>query len=203
MASGTEQGAAAGDESAPPDRDLGVSRREFLSVLGATAFSGVSLWSSDGPGIRQYLLSKTDPLARRFGAYTAYQLHPEEFVGRMPHDRPSFELWEQGYEPNPLSAAKYHPATRAIDDSSWRRVDEENHRWQWHVHVWAADDEVELFSHYEYRPDPRLLDGESRGDMHQRLRDHLYPNWDINHDSDEANYFLGKACPRIEELLDG
>ncbi len=182
--------------------DREVSRRGLLAALGLTGASVVVVDPNRVPGLRQRLLSGLDPVARRLGTYTAYRLDDAEFVGTVRHEEESFDLRDLGYSHNPLSAAKYHPETNELDDSSWRRVDPDNPRWQWHVHTWEDDTEVEAFSHYEYRPDPRLLSDESPSDMTQRLRDHYDPKWDIYYGPDEANYFLGDACPELRTAVD-
>lgn len=179
-----------------------ISRRGYLSVFSAIGV-GAILGKLDLSDHRSVLLPRLDGLANDHGKYTAYQLRDEEFVGRVtPHDG-EFDLKARSYVPNPLAAAKYHPETEAVDDGSWRRIDEDHPRWQWHVHIWERETgDIELFSHYEYRPDPRLIGDESVSDMTQRLRDHYNPNWDIHHDDEDANYFLGVACPRIRQLVD-
>lgn len=183
-----------------PDRE--ISRRDLLAALGLAGASAVVVDPNRFSGLRQRLLSTSDPVARRLGTYTAYRLDRAEFVGTLQRDRGTFDLRDLGYEHNPLSAAKYHPETDELDDSSWRRVDPDDPRWQWHVHLWENDVEVEAFSHYEYRPDPRLLSGESPSDMTQRLRDHYNPKWDTDYDADEANYFLGDACGELRAVVE-
>lgn len=153
------------------------------------------------PGLRHRLLLKSDPIARRYGKYTAYQLHIDEFIGKVEHDSSALDLRPFDYEYNPMSAAKYHPDTEELDDHSWRRIDPDNPRWQWHVHTWEDASQAEIFSHYEYRPDLVLIGDESISDMNQRLRDHYRPKWDTSHDADEANYFLGVACPRLRAFV--
>lgn len=171
----------------------------WLTIAGTGAALGAS---NRIRAVRRSLLASLDPIASRYGTYTAYQLEREEFVGTVTLDRWEAALRDAGYGVNPLAAAKYHPDTSDPDDGSWRRVDEDNPRWQWHIHAWIGDaGRVELFSHYEYRPDPWLLSGESPTDMSQRLRDHYHPKWDTEYDADDANYFLGDACPRLRDLV--
>ena len=185
----------------PMSEDDETSRRTFLTALGLT---GAYLETINPPTTwprRQEVLSRVDPVARYFGGYTAYQLNRAEYVGTIASKFDSFDLDHYGYDHNLLSAAKYHPVTAELDDGTWRRIDEENTRWQWHIHIWDRDEGTELFSHYEYRPDPWILDDESASDMRQRLWDHYNPRWDIIHGADEANYFLGAACPKVRALI--
>ena len=182
-------------------KDRPMSRRDVLCVSGIAGLALLARARPTGGPYRQRLLAALDPFARRHGKYTAYELPTDEFIGDLPRTEESVDLSEHGYESHALSAAKFHPVTGALDDSSWRRVDPDNPRWQWHVHVWHRDDRAELFSHYEYRPDLRVLWGESWSDFTQRLHDHYYPKWDTNHGAEEATYFLGKSCPRIRSLL--
>lgn len=182
-------------------RDGGITRRDCLVVLGI-AGPGVLLTDTDWvPNYRQRLLALADPIARRFGKYTAYRLSAAEYVGTIEYSGPTVDLGAVDYQPNPIAAAKFHPETGDIDDSSWRRVDEANPRWQWHVHAWEDGERAELFSHYEYRPDPWPIADETREDMTQRLEDHYRPNKTDSYPDDEAVYFRGKACDRIEERV--
>ena len=177
------------------------SRREFVAAFGlagayAAAIHVPQLWPR-----RQEILARIDPIARYFGGYSAYQLNEAEYIGTATRGLDSIDLDQYGYDRNPLAAAKYHPESAELDDGTWRRIDKKDHRWQWHVHVWENDEQTEIFSHYEYRPDPWLLGNESASDMQQRLRDHYNPRWDIIHGVDDANYFLGAACQGIRNLV--
>lgn len=152
--------------------------------------------------LRQSVLPRLDPFLRQVGGYTAYQLHEDEFIGVTVDIDDRASLDELGYEPSYLAAAKYHPRTRRTDDGSWRRVDPENVRWQWHVHRWRRPDgSTELFSHYEYRPDLRPIAGETTDELLQRIRDHYYPRWNNQFRDEDANYFLGEASPGVEDLV--
>lgn len=151
---------------------------------------------------RQRVLTSLDDATGSTGLYTAYELDWKEYIGRRSNGNADGELAGAGYERNPLSATKYHPGTGETHDGSWRRVDPENPRWQWHVHVWDRDRGVQdIFSHYEYRPDPVPLEDESLGEVRTRLRHHYDPKWDLNHPPHEANYFLGDACERVRALV--
>ena len=175
-----------------------VTRRGALLVVGLAGVA--ALTQSDRS--RQRLLAELNPVANRYGKYTAYQLWEEEFVGTVEHGEDAVDLGDAGYQVNHLSAVKFHPSTGEVDDSSWRRVDPDNRRWQWHVHAWEhASGTAELFSHYEYRPDPFPLPGEDISAMRQRLHDHYYPKWSTHYSDDEANYFLGRACARVTERV--
>lgn len=112
------------------------------------------------------LRAALDPLARRYNLYTAYTIGNSEFVGTM--DGTVADAREQlranGYTPQYLSAAKRLPGTGQLHDLSYRHVPETHpSAWtddrfapsecQYHVHAFATDDAVRLFSHYEVRPD--------------------------------------------------
>lgn len=178
-----------------------VSRRKLLSTAGIGLLGWVGLSQAGSPNLRQSVLMRLDPIARRYGSYASYRLSTREFIGEIHED--DLDVGDLGYEHNPLAAVKYHPETERTDDDSWRRIDDEHPRWQWHVHLWVEDEIVEVFSHYEYRPDPWPLDGESTSDMRQRLRDHYNPRWDTSFDEDEANYFLGEASDELLAVLTG
>lgn len=111
-----------------------------------------------------------DPIARRFNHYTAYRIREAERIGTTGRDVASTReyLRQQGYEPQYLSAAKRHPDTGQAHDISYRRVPESHppaadgrdvaekftpEECQFHVHAFATGGQVELFSHYEARPD--------------------------------------------------
>lgn len=182
-----------------PDRD--PTRRDLLATLGFLGAGGVTMNALRWPGIRQRLLVSLNPIISQLGMYTAYQLNAAEFVGQA--ERGTLEFRASGYERNPLSAAKLHPETGEVDQASWRRIDPDNPRWQWHVHTWTDETTTEVFSHYEYRPDLLILGEETPSEMFDRLEMHYNPKWDTNHDAAEATYFLGKACSRVREHLDG
>ena len=144
------------------------------------------------------LLKRLDPIARRFGGYTAYTLSTEEFVGLVsPHKQPS--LYELGYEKSPtfagisLEAAKIHPISGDTHDVSLRKIDPQNTRKQYHVHIWLYDP-AEVYVHREYRPDIRPVSGESISEMIERLRTHYKPTYG-------ENYEQGEMCDDLEELL--
>lgn len=132
-----------------------------------------------------------DPLLRRIGLYSAYEITEQEYIGKTgPHVR----AWlEREYDRSPrllgvsLEAAKYHWRTGDVHDVSVRKIDAENPRKQYHVHGWEIRDRVyALASHHEYRPDLRLLGGETPADAVERLRTHFCPSWG-------SDYFRGKA----------
>ena len=146
-----------------------------------------------------------DPLARALGHYTAYDLtgeHVGDAPGHLADTHAA--LRAAGYEPSPslgpipLEAAKRHPETgdphryslrrvAGVDDASdvnaiadrtdAARHDMEPaaHQLQYHVHLWPRDGHIELHSHFEWRPDPRRLDGETWTDTYDRLRSHYRP----------------------------
>lgn len=181
--------------------DSPLSRRDALDLGSITVLSVLISRLPWDAGYRQQLLAELDPIARHLGTYTAYTLSRLEYVGIVEHGGERLDLREEGYGRNPLSAAKFHPDTGELDDSSWRRVDRSNERWQWHVHAWERrGGRAEVFSHYEYRPDFTLLGGESPAEMRARLRDHYDPKWNTEYDDQEANYFVGCACDRVRAL---
>lgn len=180
------------------DQQEPIGRRDML-FLGVAGTAGVLLRQVPHSfGLRQRVFPHFNGLAHRGHSYTAYELDEEEFIGRAPRFDPS----DLGYERNHLAAVKYHPKTGATDDGSWRRVDPDHPRWQWHVHVWWDSDMGEVFSHYEYRPDLRRIGDESVWDLHQRLRDHHTPTWDRPDEQGTPNYFRGAACERILATLE-
>ena len=150
------------------------------------------------------LLVKFDPYARKVGYYTAYTLSKDEFIGTTPYTTPGIHWYlpDSGYaQLSLLEAAKFHPETGAVHDFSYRKVDPESPRWQWHIHGWLNKGEspketyYELFSHYEYRPDFRLIGDESVSEAIERLRTHYRPNHG-------EEYLRGVACDDVKELVD-
>ena len=156
----------------------------------------------------QEFLTRVDSIARRFGFYTAYELPREEYMGTVQtiddhgHGYLRYALETQmGYEPSPrlfgvpLEAAKTHPETGEVHDYSFRKVDSESPRWQWHIHIYENGAESEIFSHYEMRPDFCLIDGETLSEAKHRLRTHLSPEWG-------TDYLKGVACEEIVALTE-
>lgn len=88
--------------------------------------------------------------------YAQYRLDQEEFVGRIDTDLEDVEAYleGEGYEYQVLAARKLHPEREEADHGSYRCIDPSDGAKQWHVHLWETPDGVELFSHYEYRPEP-------------------------------------------------
>lgn len=183
---------------------------------------------------RVAILPTVDRLAQPVGQYTAYELHALEYVGTVDEiavaEGVGTLLEEYGYEFCGLAALKYYPDTTVPDDGSYRKVDPDNPRWQWHVHLFENDAVVEIYSHYEYRPDLVALEGEdsdgfaarvylasmaragvvswgearSRDDALDRLIEHYRPTWDVHADDpDDATYFLGEACDDVHDLTGG
>jgi hypothetical protein len=170
------------------------------------------------------LLKAIDPYLRRVGLYSAYTLDEKEFVGSVGIDtsnvfkkledrRPPFvmehdfynTLTANGYETSPtfagitLEAAKIHPKTGDVHDVSLRKVDPENNQKQYHLHYWLESVEegyeAQLFSHHEYRPDVRILDGETLSEAIERLKTHYRPEWG-------ESYIRGKADQTVRGLVE-
>lgn len=134
-------------------------------------------------------MARTDPVARRFGLYTAYPLPPTEFVGSKTAESSEQFLRERlrasGYHHQWLAATKSHPETGDMQDIGCRKVPGSHpdidtrltRNWapnqcQFHVHLWHYGGRVEVFSHYELRPDffsPTF--------NRERLREHYRPTW--------------------------
>jgi hypothetical protein len=155
---------------------------------------------------RRRLLPVLDRVLGSVGLYAAYELHPEEFVGaiRLPRgvDAVREYLLERGYERSRLAALKHHPETAATEDASLRRVDPDRPRRQWHVHLFArGDGVVELFSHYEYRPDPRPLADESARQCLERLREHYRPEWGTTWGGG-TTYAVGRTDGPVRRLVE-
>jgi hypothetical protein len=146
------------------------------------------------------LAKAINPLAKRLGFYTAYQLHPKEFVGVADRRCLRKRLHARGYNRPPrigcipLSATKTHPVTGAIHDFTMRKPDPEDNRLQFHIHGFRFDSVVAIASHHELRPDLRRLAGESPADRKQRLKTHYRPVWG-------DDYIRGKTCQLLEEVL--
>jgi len=139
--------------------------------------------------------------------YYAYELEKAERVKTVPNTLDAIEGWltRRGYEQPPrlagipLEAAKTHPETGQVHDKSLRRVDPDNPTRQWHIHLFEVDGVVEVFSHYELRPDVRRVAGESLTDAYGRLQEHLRPSWGSEW-GDGTTYVLGAYCDVVAEL---
>jgi hypothetical protein len=144
------------------------------------------------------LLKAIDPLARKVGLYTSYQLSQKEYVGLF--EAPISELKAAGYEHPPtfagigLEAAKQHPLNQSVHDVSLRKVDPNNPRMQYHIHIWDYRPK-ELYSHYEFRPDLKVLAGETLSEAIERLRTHYRPEWG-------ESYIRGKADQTVRGLVE-
>jgi len=151
------------------------------------------------------------PLRRLTGGrlYYAYELEKAERVKTVPNtlDAIAGYLTRRGYERPPrlggipLEAAKTHPDTGQVHDKSLRRVDPDNPRRQWHIHLFKVDGVVEVFSHYELRPDARPVAGESPTDAYERLQEHLRPSWGSEW-GDGTTYVLGDYCDVVAFFAD-
>jgi hypothetical protein len=136
--------------------------------------------------------------------YAAYPVGAEEYVGTLDDvddaTRVARELLAAGYDRSGLLAAlKYHPETGAPDAGSLRRVDPNHPTWQWHVHLFAVDAGVAIFSHYELRPDLHRIGEETRAEQLERLREHYRPEWSTTRG--EGSYILGDHCDVVAELV--
>ena len=146
------------------------------------------------------LRARFDLTARRLTdgrLYLAYTLRGEH-VGTVPDFLSLRDVREclqsRGYERSPsvagipLEAAKRHPETGETHDLALRKVGEagddrhataidagDPRHTQFHVHGFERDGRVELHSHFEWRPDARVLDGERPVDAYNRLRSHYRP----------------------------
>jgi len=129
------------------------------------------------------LKKRLNPVAQKAGLYLAYELDKDEYVGEIEHGL-AIELPKRGYESPPdvggvqLTAAKLHPETGEVHDETLRKVDGNNPRWQWHIHLWDRMDSYEIFSHYEMCPDMKRIDGEDKAEMIGRLQIHYRPSGD-------------------------
>lgn len=145
------------------------------------------------------LLERIDPIARKFGLYTSYELSEKEYVGDANPSTVVETLQEAGYEAPPtflgvpLAASKTHPETKTTHDVTLRKINPKRPRSQWHIHIWFIEDTAEVFSHYEYRPDIEPIAGESWIDMKSRLKTHFKPEWG-------TDYLRGVSSEAVQEL---
>jgi len=149
------------------------------------------------------LIRSLNPLAQRFGFYTSYELDSRELVGTTSdHTLFSIEarLRSRGYESPPtvagipLSAVKTHPEDGTSHELTLRKVDPDNPRKQWHVHLWERDGVVELYSHYEFMPDLNRVAGETHAERMDRLQEHYRPDYG-------STYRMGVADSSAKCLL--
>lgn len=123
--------------------------------------------------------------------YGVFTLKPREFVGYLDVSLSEVTslLEARSYSYSPISAKKLHPEHRLPDDGSYRRLDPADRSKQWHVHLWDRPDGIEVYSHYELRPEPwNPLDL-------RRPIDHYWPEWG-------ETCLLGQHCPGMKSLLE-
>lgn len=153
------------------------------------------------------LRAKADSFVRELTdgrLYTAYPLRSET-VDFSPYDLPVVieELEAAGYEKSPLGleAAKYRsPKKEKLHSFGRRRVDPDNPRRQYHVHGFLVDGDVEIHSHYEYRPDLWPVAEESYEEARERIREHLSPTWGEEW-GDDVTYVLGRHDTAVSQLV--
>jgi hypothetical protein len=123
--------------------------------------------------------------------YGVFTLKPGEFVGRLDVGIEEVKslLEARSYSYSPLAAKKLHPEHRVPDDGSYRRLDPADRSKQWHVHLWDRADGIEVFSHYELRPEPW-----DPIDLRRPI-DHYWPEWG-------ETCLLGQHCPGLKSLLE-
>lgn len=143
------------------------------------------------PSTWTLLRAAVQPVVAPYNLYTAYPLTEKELVATIATDTSRLRsfLRTRGYEPQYLSAAKRHPATRRLHDLSYRRVPDEHppavegaalEAWppsacQYHVHAFEMSERMaegifSVASHYELKPDLLPLDLE-------RLEIHYGPRY--------------------------
>lgn len=139
------------------------------------------------PGRWTQLRAAVDPITRQLGFYTAYALDVEEHVGSVELTTGEAQqyLRQRAYDPQYLSAAKRHPETGELHKLSTRHVPDDHppaadgtqlaeryapRECQFHTHWFDTAGGVDVFSHYETRPD--LLRPEP---SIERLRTHYRP----------------------------
>ena len=156
--------------------------------------------------IRENILPRVNPYARRFGFYTAYTLSENELIGSTNQNIESAvsEIQSIGYDYNGLSATKIHPSKDIVDNGSYRRVPKSfsdvrecriTENWspeetQFHIHLFDVNKTVELYSHFELRPDifnPHV--------SKSRLETHYRPQW-------SEEYILGAVEEPVLEIID-
>lgn len=123
--------------------------------------------------------------------YGVFTLHAREFVGTLDLNLAECKqrLEDRSYSYGTIAASKLHPETHLPDDGSYRRIDPEDSAKQWHVHLWDRPNGVEVFSHYELRPEPwGPLDL-------QRPIEHYWPEWG-------ETCLLGRHCSDLKSLLE-
>lgn len=141
------------------------------------------------PSFWTKLRVKANPIARSFNLYTTYTIREAERLGVRNEELSETReyLRSRGYEPQRLSAAKLHPESGQPHDLSYRRVPDTHppgvsdkriaerfspRECQFHVHGFSVDDGMQLFSHYEVRPDLS-----SPGVDISRLQTHYRPDY--------------------------
>jgi hypothetical protein len=160
------------------------------------------------------LLHTIDPLARKAGLYTSYEISESEYIGSIfcPDGwtiKP--RLKRLGYEDIWFEATKTHPETGQIHDLALRKVhgmtdttppeaegkpilNRHYAKRQWHLHGFRVNGHLELYSHYEIRGDPYPIENESLSQAITRCKNHYRPS--------KGTYLKGVASNGVKELLD-
>jgi len=176
------------------DPDGQEDRRSFMKQIGVGfgifLAAGTPVPHPDRHDVRQGtagVLEKVLPDSM----YASYQLSEEEYIGHLDNglDSAVEALKDAGYEYQTLSAKKYHPEDERPDDGSYRLLDPEDPDKQWHVHLWEDEEGVEVYSHYEYKPELW------RPDDHDRVAEHYEPK-------PGETYIPGQHSADVKDLLE-
>lgn len=155
--------------------------------------------------LRETLLLPADRLLRPAGLYAAYSIGDEQ-IASLPDVEPRWAICAMrtvGFEPAWLAALKYRSTARRHHDvASLRYVPEEHpavdarivDEWapeecQYHLHLFDVDGVLEVYSHYEVRPD--LL---RPSPSIERLRTHYRPEYG-------EDYVKGLAPREVHEWI--
>lgn len=183
---------------------MGVKRR---SLIGLSVGALLRAWCPQQT--REAVLPHADRVTH--GDRVMSTLYGEERVGTATDvDDLQKQLAEIGYSVNTLAALKRNPETGETDDASLRLVDDENPRWQWHVHLFKTGEKTDIYIHYEVRPDPVPIAGESWEDVTDRLDVHYAPvavyhrpSADIREDIDHPAFLTGFTHRELDAVLSG
>jgi len=157
--------------------------------------------------------ARLDPYLRRVGLYYAYTLRGEHIYTARRHLQDVIDtLQNGGYEPPPrvagipLEAAKRHrDDADHYHDASLRKVDSDDPRRQFHVHLFDTAEGVEIHAHLEYRPDFGRIGEETHRDRVRRLREHFRPvhgeRWHAETDDGPVTYVRGRHDKTVYDLV--
>jgi hypothetical protein len=111
--------------------------------------------------LRRSLYPKLHTVLKPLGGYGKAKVYEDQYVGTLHvgEETVEKELWDMGFERNPIAAYKYHGSDNRKSTGSWRLLPENDptglvdDRKQVHVTLFrneALPEYIDVYAHYEY-----------------------------------------------------